>query len=105
MFTRCVTAKLKTDAAKQVPNVIQNDVLPMLRKQSGFRDEVVLIAPDRSEFLALSFWDTEKDADAYNRTAYPQVLKAISEIVEGAPKVQTYEVANSTFHKILAHTA
>ena len=105
MFTRCVTATLKTDAAKQVPNVIQNDVLPILRKQKGFRDEVVLIAPDRSEFLGLSFWDTKGDAEAYDRTAYPEVLKAITKIVEGTPNVQTYEVSNSTFHKILAHKA
>ena len=105
MFSRCVTVKLKSDVAKQVPNVIQNDVLPLLRKQKGFRDELVLTAPDRSEFLALSFWDTKADAETYERTTYPEVLKAMTPIIEGTPKVETYEVSNSTFHKILAQTA
>ena|SRR6185369_5116815 len=105
MFSRCVTVKLKSDVAKQVPNVIQNDVLPLLRKQKGFRDELVLTAPDRSEFLAVSFWDTKEDAEAYQRTTYPEVLKAMTPIIEGTPKVETYEVSNSTFHKILAQTA
>ena len=93
------------DVAKQVPNVIQNDVLPLLRKQKGFRDEIVLTAPDRSAFLAVSFWETKADAEAYERTTYPEVLKAMAPIIEGTPQVETYEVSNSTFHKILAQTA
>ena len=105
MFSRRITVRLKAHAAEQVPSVIENDVLPILRKQKGFRDEVVMIAPDRSECIALSFWDTEADAEAYNRTAYPEVLKAVTKIAEGTPKVQTYEVSTSTFHTTLAHTA
>ena len=48
--------------------------------------------------------DTE-NADAYARTAYPEVLKHLNNFVEGTPKVQTYEVANSTFHTIVATAA
>jgi heme-degrading monooxygenase HmoA len=93
------------DVAKQIPNLIQNEVLPLLRKQKGFRDEIVLTAPDRSELLAVSFWDTKEDAGTYERTSYPEVLKAMTPIIEGTPRVETYEVSNSTFHKILAQTA
>lgn len=105
MFVRCVTATLKTDAANRAPDVIQNDILPLLRKQKGFRDEVTLIAPDRSEVLSLSFWDAQEDAETYNRTTYPEVLKTILKFVEGTPEVKTFEVANSTFHKIAAQRA
>ena len=105
MFSRRVTAKLKMDVAKQVPNVIQNDVLPLLRKQKGFRDEVVMVAPERSELLALSFWDTQQDAEAYGRTTYPEVLKALVKVVDGTPTVQAYDVADCTFHKTIAHKA
>jgi heme-degrading monooxygenase HmoA len=105
MFSRCISAKLKADVAKQVPTIIQNDVLPLLRKQKGFRDEVVLISPDRSAVLSISFWDTKADAEAYDRTAFPEVLKAITKLVEGTPQVLAYEVTSSTFHKILAQTA
>ena len=34
-----------------------------------------------------------------------EVMKTLSKFVEGTPKVQTYEVANSTFHKIAAAVA
>jgi hypothetical protein len=47
-------------------------------------------------------WDKKENADAYAKTGYPEVLKNLSKFVEGTPTVHTYEVVNSTFHKIAA---
>jgi hypothetical protein len=47
-------------------------------------------------------WDRKESADAYSRDTYPAVLKSLSKVIEGTPKVDTYEVSNSTFHKIAA---
>jgi len=105
MFTRHVTIKLKANSAAEFTRVIENESLPLLRKQKGFRDEITLVAPERSDALAISFWDTKEDAEAYNRTGYQEVLKTLSKVVEGVPKVETFEVANSTFHKIAARGA
>jgi hypothetical protein len=33
------------------------------------------------------------------------VLKALGNVVEGTPQVRTFEVCNSTFHKIAAPVA
>ena len=74
----------------------------MLRKQKGFRDETTFIAPERSEAIANSFWDTKEDAEAYNRSGYPEVLKTLSSVLDGTPTVKTFELANSTFHKAAA---
>jgi heme-degrading monooxygenase HmoA len=105
MFTRHVTIKLKANSAAEFTRVIENEIIPLLRKQKGFRDEITFVVPERSEAVALSFWDTKEDAEAYNRTGYQEVLKTLSKVVEGDPKIETYEVANSTFHKIAAHVA
>ena len=105
MFTRHVTTKLKPNSAAQLTSVIENEIIPLLRKQKGFRDEVTLVAPDRSETVSISFWDTKEDAEAYNRTGYPEVLKHLTNVVEGTPRVENFEVANSTFHKIAAKGA
>jgi heme-degrading monooxygenase HmoA len=105
MFTRHVTIKLEANSAAEFTRVIENEIIPLLRKQKGFRDEITLVLPERSEAVALSFWDTKEDADAYNRTGYQEVLKILSKVVEGDPRIETYEVANSTFHKIAAHGA
>jgi len=37
--------------------------------------------------------------------SYPEVAKILARVVEGTPKVETYDVANSTFHKIAAAAA
>ena len=36
---------------------------------------------------------------------YPAVLNKLAGIIEGTPKIDTYEVVNSTFHKIAAAVA
>ncbi len=105
MFTRHVTMKLKANSAAEFTSIIENEIIPLLRKQKGFRDEVTFIALERSEAVANSFWDTKEDAEAYNRAGYQEVLKTLSKAVEGTPEIETFEVANSTFHKIAAKAA
>lgn len=104
MFTRNVTMHLKPRSVEEFTKTIENEVLPMLRKQKGFKDELTFIVPDGTEALGISLWDLKTDADAYDRGTYPQVLKALSKVIEGTPQVRTYDVSNSTFHKI-AHVA
>jgi heme-degrading monooxygenase HmoA len=102
MFTRHVTMKLKANSAVEFNRIIENKILPVLRTQKGFRDEITLIAPERSEAVGNSFWDTKEDAQAYNRTGYPELLKTLSTVVEGTPTVEIFEVASSTCHKLAA---
>jgi hypothetical protein len=102
MFTRHVTMKLKTNSAVEFTRIIENEVIPLLRKQKGFRDEITFVAPERSEAVANSFWDTKENVDTYNQTGYQEVIRTLSKVVEGTPMVETFEVANSTFHKIAA---
>ncbi|HLG16543.1 MAG TPA: hypothetical protein VJH03_18870 [Blastocatellia bacterium] len=105
MFTRNLTIKLKANSAQEFTRVIENEILPLLRKQEGFRDEITFVAPERLEAVAISFWQTKENAEAYDRTGYPEVLKAVSKVVDGTPKVEVFELSNSTFHKIAAKGA
>src|SRR6185436_17013216 len=71
MFGRQVTLRLKSNnSATELNRIAETEILPILRKQKGFRDESFLIAPERSEAIANSFWDTKADAEAYDHTAY-----------------------------------
>jgi heme-degrading monooxygenase HmoA len=94
--------KLKANVAPEFNRVIENDILPLLRKQPGFRDEITFVAPERSEAVAISIWDTKENCENYNRNGYPEVLKIVSKFVEGTPKVETFELSNSTLHKLAA---
>jgi hypothetical protein len=102
MYARNVTLHLKANSAPEFTRTFETDVLPMLRKQNGFKDEITFLAPDGADAVAISLWDRKENADAYSRDTYPQVLKRLAQVVEGTPQVENYEVANSTCHKIAA---
>jgi len=102
VFARSVSIKLKANGAPEFSRLIENEILPLLRKQSGFRDEITLIATERSEAVAISFWETKENAEDYNRTGYPEILKILEKVVGGTPKVETFELSNSTLHKLAA---
>ena len=97
MFTRHVIMELKPNATTEFTNVVESKILPLLRKQKGFRDEITFVAPDRSEAIAISFWDTKEEADAYNVSGYPEVLKTLTSLVEGTPRVGVAELATQRF--------
>jgi heme-degrading monooxygenase HmoA len=105
MYTRNVSLKLKGNSVPEFTRTLENEVIPVLRKQKGFRDEITLVAPERNEAVAISFWDRKEDAEAYNREKYPEILKALAKVVEGTPRVESFEVANSTSHQIAAKAA
>ena len=103
MFTRNVTMKLKPNTAPEFKALVENEILPLLRKQQGFRDEFTFVAPERSEVLAISLWETKENAEAYNRAGYPEILKIVSKVVDGTPKVENFELSTSTLHKLAAN--
>ena len=103
MFARSVTVRLRPNSVAEFNRTLEKDILPLLQKQKGFRDEISLVASNGSEVLAISLWDQKEDAEAYNRTTYPEVQKLLAKVTEGTPQVQTYEVGSSTFHKTAAH--
>ncbi len=105
MFARRVSMQLKPNSVAELTQRLEKEVIPMLRKQKGFQDEITFIVPGGKEAFGISLWETPENAEAYNRATYPQVVKMLSSVVEGTPKVDTYEVANSTFHKIAAAVA
>jgi len=104
MYARNVRIKLRANSAPEFTRLLEKEIIPLLRKQKGFQDEISFIAPDRNEVVAISFWDQQDDADAYNHVAYLDVLKVLSKVVERMPIMETFKVANSTSHQIAAST-
>ena len=105
MFARRVYMHLKPNSIPEFTQRLEKDILPLLRKQKGFQDEITFVGRGGTEAFAISLWDKAENAEAYNRGTYPEVTKFLDRVVEGAPQVETYDVANSTFHKIAAAVA
>jgi len=105
MFARRVYMHLKPNSVAEFTQRLEKDVLPLLRKQKGFQDEMTFVGQSGKEAFGISVWDKAEDAEAYNRVTYPQVAKILASVIEGAPQIETFDVANSTFHKIAAAVA
>jgi len=91
---------LKPNSGVEFTQTIENEVLPLLKKQHGFQHEIVFVAPGAgTEVVAISLWDKKEDADAYLRGSYPEVLKVLAKVVDGTPEVRNFEVAHSTLQK------
>jgi hypothetical protein len=102
MFARKVSMHLKPNSAAELTRRIDKEIIPLLRKQEGFQDEINFITAGGEDAFAISLWDRREDAETYNRGTYPAVARLLATVVEGTPQVETYEVTNSTFHRIPA---
>ena len=105
MFARSVSFHLKPGRTADFTQTLEKDIIPVLRKQKGFQDEISFVAPNGTDAVGISLWDLKENAEAYARGSYASVLKTMEPVVEGTPQVQSYDVCNSTFHKIAARVA
>jgi hypothetical protein len=102
MFARKVSVRLKSDAAGPFIKKMESEIIPLLRKQKGFLDEFTLVSQSGKEVYAYSFWEDSQSAETYERTTFREVKALLTGLIEGAVRVHTYMVANSTFHKLAA---
>ncbi|HEV3469646.1 MAG TPA: hypothetical protein VG148_10020 [Pyrinomonadaceae bacterium] len=102
MFTRRAVFRIRADSSAEFTRIVEGQVLPPLRAQQGCRHEDTFITPEFSEAVINSYWDTEECATVYARTAYPEGLKALAGVVDGEPRVETFEISSSTFRQITA---
>jgi hypothetical protein len=99
MFARNISFHLKTNMLHDYTRAFDKDVLPLLRKQNGFKDEITFAGPGGVDVTTISLWENKNDADTYNTNAYPGVLKSLARFIEGTPQVHTFDVVSSTYHK------
>jgi heme-degrading monooxygenase HmoA len=94
---------LKPNTRPEFAQTLEKEIIPLLRKQKGFQDEIAFVTPGGGTLVvAISLWDKKEDAQAYEHAAYPEVLKTLSTVLEGTPEVQDFEVTTSTFQKTSA---
>ena len=84
----------------EFPQIVDRDILPVLREQKGFCRMSHLVLPEGLQVVGISLWDDDETSNAYSRAVYPRILKSLEKVIGGAPEVHVFQVSNSTFHKI-----
>ena len=106
MYTRVVEITSKSGKARELCNLIEDKVVPILKKQTGFVDETVLVSDaEPNQVVGLSFWDRKEDAELYHREQYPQIHEMLKHLLETEPIIRTFDVQASTTHRITAPKA
>ncbi len=59
MFARNVSIHLKSNMLSDYTRAFEKDVLPLLRKQNGFKDEITFAGPGGVDVTAISLWDNK----------------------------------------------
>jgi len=86
---RSVRFDIATDKNEEFHKLFKNEVLPILKKQDGFKDELLLVQDQH--VLAISVWNNVDSARKYESGTYPQVDKTLRPVMSGRPTVETYE--------------
>lgn len=97
MLARKVYVRLKPNCLAGFIVVMENEVLPWLRKQEGFMELITLAAPDGIEIQVLSVWDHEGSAEDYADIGYPSgILSSLEPLLDGITYGRTFGVVSST---------
>ncbi len=100
MYARNVSFRIKANMQSDYTHTFENQILPLLQKQKGFKEEIALCNPGSQDAVSVSLWEHKSNADDYNTRVYPEVLKTLAKVIEGSPRVQTFETVISTFHNV-----
>ena len=90
MYARNISFRLKSNMQSDYTRTFENQILPLLHKQKGFKDEITLCNPGSADAISISLWENKSNADDYNTHTYPEVLKTLAKVVDGTPQVHTY---------------
>lgn len=101
MYTRMLEFKVKPESTDKLSNVMNEEILPVLKKQKGFVDIIALRdEADTTICTALSFWTSKADADRYATETYPKVAEKLKPHMATNVTMRTFNVETSTLHKI-----
>ena len=100
MFARKLSIHLKPNTVAEFTKTLEQNVIPLLRKQRGFKDEIIFSTAGSPDVLAISLWDNKQNAEAYDGNGYKDVLKMLEKVIEGTPKIGSTEVLYSTLHEV-----
>jgi len=105
MIARRFSIHLRPNSVAEFTDIENKEVIPVVRKLKGFRDLIALVSPSGTEAFVITLWDELESAEAYGRESYPRLVKTLASVTEGAPVLETYDVSNSTLHKVGAAAA
>lgn len=94
MFARVTVVQMKKDKLDETVKIYKEGVVPAAKSQKGYGGIYLLVDRKTGKGLSISLWDSEKDANANEKSGYYQQQVAKFKDYFTAPPVREgYEVA------------
>lgn len=87
---------VKKGKVEEFNRLMSADVLPLMNKEKGFRQDLTLLGGNNG--MSISVWDDRACAETYNTKTYPEVLKRLNAVLDGTPRVDTYDTMFTLIH-------
>lgn len=101
MFARMLEFNFKPEYKQELVKKVREEVLPILRKQTGFFDLLWLEGENEpKKFFAITLWTSKMDAEWYEREYLPKA-KCILEPFLTAPPNATWYAVDMSFSEAI----
>ena len=97
MLARAVVIKVQPGCEVELNRTFEQEVVPLFRKEKGFRGLLAFTLPDGTEALSFSLWEHKENSGGFI-TRSLAALTAMARVALGKSSVQVCEVGNSPSH-------
>ena len=107
MFARIIEFIPKFEKKEEFVKVIRNEVLPILKKQTGFMELLPFFPETKNEkVIAVTLWTEKLNAERYGREVYPKVEEILKPYLTTPVTYKLYNVETTLCeHFVQALTA
>jgi len=106
MHTLLIEGRVKPGKKSEFITTWNREILPTLKKQPGFVDEILLFSTTEPEAGAgISLFKTREDAERYHREVFGRMAGTVQHLMTGPPTVRQFNVEASETSRIAAKAA
>lgn len=106
MFARMLEFKVKPELKKEFMKTVHEEVLPILRKQTGFLDVLAFTAENNIEkHIMISLWDKKINAEKYETEKFLKVNEIVRPLLLTPIVVTPFQVETAISDKVLTVAA
>ena len=106
MHTLLIEGHVKPGKKSEFIATWNREILPTVKKQAGFVDEILLFGTTETESgIGICLFKTREDAERYHREVFPRQANTVQHLMKGPPTVRQFNVEFSETFRIAAKAA
>jgi heme-degrading monooxygenase HmoA len=94
MFARAVNIQFQSGKVDEGIRLVQDLIVPVLKKQKGFKGQLLLTQRDSGKAVSINLWKTEGDLTAFESSPlYRELMGKLGGVLAGPPVGERYELS------------